>query len=222
MDDLNTQINDQLINKPSAGLRNLITGPKIIFVILGIILLGELVYAIRVLTQPAQVSPPPGTQAGVQVTPGRISLVADKTIVSVKNTVSVSVVVDTGGHNINGADLIVHYDPKVLEATAGGVIKGTIFDEYPSVTINPAQGLIAISGIDSSSNSYNSNDAIFKGPITPVVPFATLNLRAKASGKTQLTVDFKGKGSTTDSNLVEIGTARDILENVDNLELTVK
>lgn len=217
MDDLNTHINDQLVNKPSVGLRSLITGPKIIFVILGIILLGELIYAIKVLTQPALVSPPPSAQSGVQITPGKIFLIANKTNVNIKDALPVSVAIDTGGHKVNGVDLIVHYDPKVLEATVGGITKGIIFDEYPSVTIDPVQGLIAISGIDNTNNSYNSKDINIMGG-----SFVTLNLRAKASGKTQLTVDFKGKGSTTDSNLVEMGTAKDILEQVGNLELTVK
>lgn len=217
MDNINVQVNDQVVNQsPQERLRKLLTGPKIVFVILGIVLLGEIIYAVRALTQPPTTPFLPVAKTGVQLTPGTISLVALKNSFNVNESIPVSVMVDTGGRSINGVDLIVHYDPKVLVATSGGILKGLTFDEYPSVSIDPTKGLISISGIDNLNNSFNSNN------ISNMGPFAVLNFRAKTPGRTSLTIDFNGKGSTTDSNLVEVTTAKDILEKVNNLELTVK
>lgn len=217
MDDLNVQINDQVAVNQQApnALRDFITGPKVIFVILGIILLGEVIYAVRILTLPSGFSPIPLTAAQSNV--GKISLVAAKTSYSVNETIPVSVVVDTGGRSVNGVDLIVHYDPKVVEASPAGIVKGQIFDDYPAISINANQGLISISGIDNMNNSFNSNNLTYG-----IGQFAIINLKAKTPGRVSLTVDFNGKGSTTDSNLVEITTAKDILEKVNNLELTIK
>lgn len=225
MDNINTQINDQMTNQQPTkeGLRSFVTSPKIVFVILGIVLLGELIYAARVLMLPSAAPFLPAAQTGgVQLTPGQISLIVPNTNIKVGDMILVSVVIDTGGHKINGVDLIVHYDPKVLEIASSGIIKGTILNEYPSMSVDSAKGLISISGIDNVNNSFNSNDLMTKGPLVPSSPFVTLNFKAKAIGRTSLSVDFKGKGSTTDSNLVEATTAKDILEKVNNLELTVK
>ncbi len=206
MDDLNSQMNNQ------QKAKSVFSGPKIVFIILGVIIFGELIYAVRSLT----VTSSPGTLPIFQPSPqsqnsvGKISLTVSKSDFSVNETVPVSVIIDTASNTVSGADLIIHYDPKVLDATAGGVLKGKIFDEYPFVSVDPKKGLISISGISNLKNSFKG-----KGE------FALLNLRAKAVGKTSLLIDFK-KGSTTNSNLVDAATSKNILEQVDNLELNIQ
>lgn len=185
-------------------------GPKIIFAILGLILLVEVIYATKVLTTPAP-TPPPVVRKSIPLkTAGRISLVSPRTNYKVKDSIAVSVMVNTGGQTINGADLIVHFDPKFLEATTGGLIKGRILDEYPLVSLDAKKGLISISGISSLKKGYRGSGL-----------FATLNFKAKAIGNTSLMIDFT-KGATTDSNLVESSASKDILESIDNLQLNVK
>lgn len=203
MDDLQGRLTDRLV-KP----KKIFTVPRIVFAILGMILLGEVIYAIRVLTSP--IPAPPPRNISIQKPVGKISLTAPKISFSTKDVVPVSVMVDTGGQTVDGVDLIVHFDPKILEATSGGIIQGRIFDEYPAVSVDSKTGLIAISGIASLESS-------FKG----VGTFAIINLRAKKPGVTSLMIDFE-KGSTVDSNVVETGTSKDILEVVDNLELDIK
>lgn len=203
MDDLQGRINDRLVKS-----KGRVPVAKIIFAILGIVLLGEFIYAVRVLTSPIP-SPPPKSPS-IQKTVGKISLTVPKTSFSVTEVVPVSVIVDTAGQTVDGVDLVVHFDPKILEASSAGMIQGRIFDEYPAVLVDSKKGLIAISGIASLENS-------FKGTGT----FAAINLRAKTPGKTSLIIDFQ-KGSTTDSNLVETATSKDILEVVDNLELDIR
>lgn len=208
MDDLNTQTNSQP-NNLGTRIKNFVSLPKFIFAVLGLILLVELIYAVRVLTLP--VSSPVVSRNSIQAKVAKISLNTPKKVYGVSEIVPVSVTIDTGGQTIDGADLIIQYDPKILEASSAGLTKGGIFEEYPIVSVDTSKGLISISGISSLQNG-------FKG----VGQFANINLRAKVTGRTSLTIDFKGKGATIDSNLVEANASKDILEKVDNLELTVQ
>lgn len=184
--------------------------PKIVFVILGIIVLAELVYAVRVLTSPPPPAPLLVSKTIISKSAAKISLNTVKTHFSVNEVVPVSVMIDTGSFAVNGADVIVRFDPKILEATKAGLIKGKILDEYPLISVDASKGLISISGISSLNKS-------FKG----IGQFALINFKVKLSGSTSLIIDFQ-KGSTTDSNLVESNELKDILEIVDNLELNIK
>lgn len=191
--------------------KKFLAGPKIIFVILGIILVIEIIYAVSVLSTPTPAPPLPviETSTSSEKTPGRISLISAEKTLKVGNTLSVSVNIDTGGHFVDGVDLIVRFDPKVMEATPGGLAKGTILDEYPLLSLDERKGAISISGISSLKKGYRGSGE-----------FATLIFKAKARGRTNIVVDFK-KGSTTDSNLVENTASKDILDTVDNLELNI-
>lgn len=192
-------------------IKNFFSGPKIVFIILGIALLIEVVYAIRVLTSPTPSSLPvskPVVQPGSAV--GKISLTAPQTDIRVNEIIPVSVMIDTGSHTVDGVDLVVSFDPKILEVASGGLVKGSIFDEYPLMSLDPKKGLLSISGVSNFKNSFKGTGQ-----------FATINLRAKVPAKTSLTIDFN-KGSTTDSNLVETATSKDILEDVSNLELNIR
>lgn len=202
MDDLNTQINDQ--QKRSFPLI------KVIFVGLGLILLAEVVYAVWVLKSSVPASPaPPVTQTITSSLP-TISLNAAKVNFAVNETVAVAVLIDSGNKNLTGVDLIVKFDPKVLEATPGGLIKGKILDEYPLMTVDQNKGIISISGVSNTENGFKGTGL-----------FATINFKAKTPGQTLVTIDFQ-KGLSTDSNLVETSTSGDILEQVNNLELEIK
>lgn len=192
------------------NFKNFFTVPKIIFAILGIVILIEVIFVIRSLTSSVSPLPQIGSQAGVISNSAKISLSTSKTNLRVGEIVPVAVVVDTGEKAVSGADLIIHFDLNVLEASGDAIIKGKIFDEYPLVSVDAKNGLISISGV----SSLNKN---FKGS----GQFALINFKAKAPGKTSLTVDFK-KGSTTASNLVDASTSQNVLDNVDNLELEIQ
>ncbi|OGE29599.1 hypothetical protein A2867_00355 [Candidatus Daviesbacteria bacterium RIFCSPHIGHO2_01_FULL_40_11] len=193
-------------------IKNLFSGPKIIFTILGIVVLLEVVYAAKVLTSPTPSPPPTGkSRAGIQLSAGKISLITPKTNYQVAEVVPVSVMIDTGSHTIDGVDLIVRFDPKALEATTAGLTKGGILNEYPLMAVDAEAGLISISGTGSSDEGF-----------TGTGQFATLNLRGKIPGRTSLTIDFIKEGVTTDSNIVDFVTSKDILGSVANLELNIK
>lgn len=206
MDNFNVLTNDQF---PEKNKRSLPIA-KIVFAVLGVILLTEVVYAVKVLTSPAPPPLPPVSNAVVKPVVGQISLSAPKTIYKVNEVVPVIVRVDTGSHEVSGVDLIIRFDPKTLEASSGGLVKGSILDEYPLISLDADKGLISISGISNAKEG-------FKG----VGQFATINFRAKKVGQSALTIDFQ-KDSTVDSNLVETGISKDILEQVNNLELNIE
>lgn len=212
MDNLKVQFNEQFnMPKGDGKLKKLFSGPRIIFVILGLVLLGEVIYAARVLVLPTP-SPLPLNKVTtpIQNKIGKISLNTSKTVYKVNEVISVPVIIDTGSSEISGVDLLVKFDPKILEVSSGGLVAGEILDEYPLLSTDKTKGLISISGIVASNK-------VFKG----VGQFAILNLKAKAPGTTSLVIDFK-KDSTTLSNLVEASTSKNILESVDNLDLTVQ
>ncbi len=208
MDDLNAKRNNQE-KELGMQIKSFFSLPKFIFAVLGLILLVELVYAIRILTSP---TPTPSVRkSSIQSTGGKISLNVPRSAYRVNEGIPVKVIIDTGSKVIDGVDLLIHYDPKILEASSGGLIKGHILEEYPTMTVDANKGLISISGISGLQNGFKGTGQ-----------FATINLKAKIAGKSSLTIDFKDKGSTTDSNLVETGTSKDILEQVVNLELVVQ
>lgn len=189
--------------------KSFFSGPKIIFVILGIIVLGEFVYALKVLNSPL----PPAPVQRKTVAPlssAKISLNSPKLSYSLNEIVPVSVVVASGGRTLDGTDVIIHFDPKILEATSGAIVKGKTFDEYPLMTVDSKKGLVTVSGINSLKNG-------FKG----AGQFIMINFKAKTTGKAAVVIDYK-PGSTSDSNLVETETSKDILDGVDNLELIIQ
>lgn len=188
------------------------SGPKVIFLVLGVAILIEAIYAVKVLTAPLPTPPTSKATTAVapQLTGGSMSLSANKTELKIGDTVSVAVLFNSGGHTLDGADLIVKFDPKVLEVFKNGLLKGQAFDEYPLLVVDQKAGLISISGINTVKKDLKGTGVL-----------ANIVFTAKAKGQTNLTVNFE-PNSTSDSNLVEAGTAKDILEKVYNLGLNVQ
>lgn len=215
MDNLNNDTNSFNSKDFFEKAKKYFSGPKVIFAVLGIVVLFEAVYAIRsITTSPISPAFPPALpvrKINTQLTPAKISLSASKTSFKVNEVVPVSVMVDTGGRTIDGVDLIVKFDPKILDATAGGLIKGKILDEYPLKSVDTGKSLIYISGVSNSKNGFGGTGQ-----------FALINFKAKSAGRTSLTIGFIKNGETTDSNLVETDASKDVLDQVNNLELEVR
>lgn len=207
----NNQMSGQSANRPVwEKIKNLFLRPKIVFIILGIIILVEAVYAVRVLTVPTPPLPSSSKAAAESLSEAKISLTVPKLSYGVGEVIPVAVTVNTGGRSIDGVDLIVRFDPKAVEVVQGSLIAGKIFSEYPLLAQDAKVGLISISGVSSVNSSFTGQGE-----------FALLSLRAKLSGRTSLVIDFQ-KGITTASNLVEASTSKNILDTVGNLELTIQ
>lgn len=212
MDNFSANVYNAPTPPPKRNFLGFKFGPKIIFIILGIVVLVEIVIAVRNLTSPAA-TPLSQTNTNVsQAVSGeaKISLVVSKNNFKAGDIVPVSVVIDTAGRLINGVDLIIQFDPKILDATDKDIIKGSLFDDYPMASVDSAKGLILISGISNAQKGIKVSGQ-----------FIAINLKAKAPGKTSLAIDFE-KGTTTHSNLVEQSTLSNILEKVDDLEINIQ
>ncbi len=168
----------------------------------------EIIYAIGVLRSPAAPSPEQQSLLPREVA---LMLFSSKSQYKIGEVVAVLVQVDTGNRATEGVDLVLNFDPKVLEASQGAIVKGAIYPEYPQMKTDAKLGQIQISGISGLQGKS------FKGQGN----FATINFKAKAPGDVNLTVGFS-PGQTDDSNVVEALSGNDILETVANLNLAVQ
>lgn len=185
---------------------------KIIFIILGAIILVELVLGARSVFQSSGATQSPGQTGGLlnlapQPGRGKIALLSDQNQVKVGDSVAVKVEV-TSPTPSDGVDLVLKFDPNILRVSESDIQKGTIFPQYPLVSVDPT-GVVRVSGIASGP----------KGGFTGKGILATINFRAIKLGVSKLSLDFT-PGSTTDSNIA--AGSKDLLEEVGNLEVAVK
>lgn len=206
-----TASNVQKAVSPDAGIK----GPfprnltKIIFGVLGLIILIELIIGFRTLTagRTQPVLPP---QIASMSDP-KIVIRPSRTDVSIGETVEVKVLVVTGGNSTDSTDLILHYDPKFLEASVSSSIKvGQIYEDFPVAVVDPGLGEIAVSGVTPPKGQ----------PFVGIGTLATLYFKALQNGKSALTVDFQ-KGATAESNVVLSGSSKDILGEVINVDISI-
>lgn len=183
--------------------------PKIIFLILGMVIIAEVGFAAWVLTRPVtKVSSTPLPK--IEESAGRLILTAEKKIYKANEMIKVTIG-QTGSKSVRGTDIVIKYDPKALEATSGAFEKGTSYKEYSNLLVDSASGTIQISGFTAINERAVSGTGVF----------GALNFKAKQALKTQLTLDFT-PGLTTDSNIVDAKSNQDILEKVFNLDLEIQ
>lgn len=175
---------------------------KNIFIALGVVIALEIIWAGFTLLKPAPgVEPPPALSQT-----STISLQSSQTNFKVGEKITVEINLSSG-KKVDGADILINYDPKILSAkpvTAGGV-----FSDFPTNKVDENLGRITVSGITDKSGGVLANGLL-----------GSVEFVAKASGATQISLEFT-PGSTSDSNLTESGTGKDILEEVSDLELTI-
>lgn len=177
-----------------------------------VVVIGELIWGAYVLTRPIAKR----NQAPSTVYPmASINLESTKTDLSVGETIQVDIVLSTGGKRTDGVDMIINFDPNKLEVIqasgSGGLVPVKVNNLYSEYPINKVDdGKVVISGINNPGTIFSGNDI-----------FGTLNFRAKSAGKTSVGLEFTS-GSTTDSNVMESGTARDILIYTKGIDFNIK
>lgn len=205
--------NNQNINLPSSRFSHI----KIIFIILGLVVAGEAIWAISNFIPRNQSAPslPTVNTVNTVVAPSSavVSLSADNTSVKVGDKITVVINV-SANKSTDGTDLIIDYDQALLTVDSQNekkvpVITGQIYGDYPINTIDQTNGKITVSGITSSPSGVVTNGV-----------FGTINLIAKAAGAAKLKLEFT-KGSTTDTNVIETGTSKDILDSVQDLTINI-
>jgi len=121
---------------------------------------------------------------------------------------SLTVSLDTGGYETAGTDLILIYDTSRF--IANKISNGSVYPDYPGNIIDTQAGSVSISGIASGTSSYKGAGTL------ATVDFSVLE--TAPPGASQIKIDFDGadKSKTTDSNVVEVGTMAETLNQVVN------
>ena len=180
---------------------------RIIYAFFGLVVIVEIFFSLKTLLAPL----PKSSSRSLQPISGAgIALSSDKPIHKVGNIVPVKVRVWTGGHLTSGTDLVLHFDPKILQAFPSAFVRGKIYTDYPLISVDGQNGIIRISGVASTAKQA------FGG----IGDLGVINFKAKAAGNTDLTIDFK-KGQVDESNVMGLTTNEDFLEKVTNLKVTV-
>lgn len=187
---------------------------KIAVAVLGVLILGEIIWAGYTLLHPNQ--SPSGNSAPTLVskttpspTPAKASLVlSGPETATVGATLKVSIDLSSS-EATDGVDAVLKYDPLVFQALS--VDPGAIYPEYPIKTIDAANGKITLSAVTSPDAPGFKGDGLY-GSIT---------LKTLKAGPAVISIDYVA-GSTTDSNILGNVSAKDILTSVKDLNVNVK
>lgn len=177
-----------------------------IFIVFGVIIALEVIWAGWSLLKPTIPSSVPADVTKTSPQKVSITLSSAKAEYKLGEQFEVDINIYSPKY-VDGADLIITYDPKML--TAQPATPGTIFSDYPQNTVDASLGRISISGITKQT-----------GGVVPNGEFGKLTFVAKAAGTTKIAFDFT-PGQTVETNVVESATDKDILESVNQLELTI-
>lgn len=212
---MDNQINNTL-NTSSQGnsLPKKVFNKKIIFLIFGVIIIGELIWALTVVlkpkTAPQVVNTPVVAQPEVEQ-PTTISLTTPNSEVKVGDKIQVLVNI-TSAKNTIASDIIINFDPKILSVETIGkdkspMVLSGMYNEYPLNKLE--NGKIIVSGIATSLDGVLTNGL-----------FGSVTFVAKASGESKISLDFSPT-LTTDSNVVWANTKQDALMSVSDLEVNI-
>lgn len=120
---------------------------------------------------------------------------------------------DTAGADTDGTDVILLYENAKVVATS--IVSGTIYPDYPGNNIDAQAGRITVSGLSSVTTAYKGSGVLAKINIT--IP------NNAPLGPAQIRFDFdpNNKSKTTDSNVVERGSVKDILNSAASGNYTI-
>lgn len=114
----------------------------------------------------------------------------------------VGIVLDSGGKNTDGFDAVINFDPTKAQVVDTKISPTTLFEEFPINTVNNKKGQVKFSAL-----TFNAK------PATGIV--GTFKFKPLVKGEINFSFYFT-PGATTDSNIAEHGTAKDILGSVTN------
>lgn len=118
----------------------------------------------------------------------------------------VGIILNTGGKTIDGVDVVISFDPKKVQVET--LTLANDFEQYPVNKVDNSTGKIRLSGLTFT-------------PKAMAGVMGTFRFHPVARGAAGFTFDFT-PGSTTDSNVADQATAKDILGTVTNAGFTFK
>ncbi len=120
---------------------------------------------------------------------------------------STQVLIDTQGVETDGADIILLFDPTQLNASS--IVNGSIYSDFPGNTIDNTTGKVSIFALAPSTKGFTG-----KGTVATVNFTTTAN--ASSSAALKFDFDPNNLSKTTDSNVIERATLKDVLKSVTN------
>lgn len=162
---------------------------------------------------PAQHTPPathvvtPANKHALRFTAGSgtLSMFPSTGTYRVNQSFNVTIQGDSGGLALNGADMVIHYDPLVLSVTS--ITPGTIFSDTPVHSNDSGIGEIHI------SSDATSQPVVVSGTL------ATIQFTVIGSGQTNVTFDYNNS-SNARSDMSQSGNPGQILGSVSNATYT--
>lgn len=118
-------------------------------------------------------------------------------------TQQIKIELDTANLQVDGVDSIINFDPAKLTTTVNNITAGNTTLELLGNTVDIANKRIIVSGLAPISQAYSGKGTLAIISFT-VPPDAS-------EGATQLTFFVDQSNPTKDSNIVERGSAQDIL-----------
>lgn len=189
---------------------------KLLYVILGLIILVELIAAYFYLVLPTQKEKQLPLPAPAKVATTSLFLAPASGNYQLGESFDVSVNLDTDKVKTVGVDLVITYDKNKLEVVDSDIKKvgtqiqeGSLYDTYPANLVDEKNGKI----------NFGSNASPGKPPFSGSGSFAVIKFKSKGVGTAKVTIDFT-PGVTTDSN-VTTSDSKDILAKVENATFTI-
>lgn len=120
----------------------------------------------------------------------------------------VGIIIDSAGKAVDGVDVIVNFDPKLVRVEGGKVSTTNLFEQYMVNSVDNVKGQIKLGALTFTAK-----------PVTGIV--GTFKFTPLVAGNLTFVYLFT-PGATTDTNVAEHGTARDILGSVGNASFNFK
>lgn len=195
--------------------------PKIIFIVLSLVIVGELIWGVWYLTKPRpqiktrennliilEPQEPPAVEVKLNSTTKEVR---------VGDTLKVDVVLSGEANDIVGMDFVLKYDPTVLSLPSPPPVfaRGNLFSEYLGESVNSSQGIFSVSGTSIEPVSISEEEDEDEDKI-----FGSLTFKALRSGNTLLQISYR-KGSTTETNVLEAESGLDIIDKIGNLSVKI-
>lgn len=140
---------------------------------------------------------------------GKYSLEGDAKTYKVGEAIDVSVVFEAPGKSLDGTDVVLHFDPKVINAL--GFAPGTYFGLTPRKDIDNKSGTVVVTSLSTEATKPASNK----------VTLGIVHFQAVKEGTTEISFDFI-QGGSSKTALTESKTSQNILGIVEGMKITVE
>lgn len=166
----------------------------------------------------AMIGSQPRQQVSADIAVGNARLVIADQTVAVGQTVELPVVLSTGPDATSGVDLVVTYDPSVLEvvdvdsAAAGPQVKpGTLFELIQMNAVDVKRGVIRFSA---------GQQPVGQPVVAANQTVATITVKGLKAGQSAVKLHHTA-GALNDTNVIKPNDGRDLLTAVQSASVTV-